>query len=115
MAYYNAAIDRGELPLARGLALSGDDLVRAAVIEELICHFRLDFAAVENRFGIRFADYFVPELGELQGMERDGLLVLESGAIRVTPVGRMLIRRICMVFDAWLRAAVKTQNFSKII
>ena len=112
---YNAAIDRGELPLARGLALTDDDLLRAKVIEGLICHFCLNFSAIEKQFGINFNDYFANELEELQQMARDGLVMLESQGIQVTGPGRMLIRRICMVFDAWLRNASRPQKFSRII
>jgi oxygen-independent coproporphyrinogen-3 oxidase len=42
--------------------------------------------------------------------------LLEVGAhsIVVRPVGKLLIRNICMVFDTYLRAAHK-QRFSKVI
>jgi oxygen-independent coproporphyrinogen-3 oxidase len=115
IADYNQAIDEGRLPIARGLALNADDLLRAKVIEGLICHFCLDFNAIEQRFGIVFKDYFAQELVELSAMEKDGLVVVEQGGLQVTAPGRMLIRRICMVFDAWLRRAVAPQGFSKII
>ena len=115
IAAYNAAIDCGELPLARGLALTEDDRLRAWVIEQLICHFRLDFAAVEEMFAISVADYFVTELRELATMEADGLVQLSPAGIEVTPSGRLLIRRICMVFDAWLRAVNEERRFSRII
>lgn len=111
---YNAAIDRGQLPVARGLTLTRDDLIRAEVIEGLICNFCLDFRSVEKLFDIDFKDYFKKELEELLPMEEDGLLELEPYAIQVSSAGRMLIRRICMVFDAWLRIG-KQQKFSRII
>ncbi|MFA5633073.1 MAG: oxygen-independent coproporphyrinogen III oxidase [Porticoccaceae bacterium] len=112
---YSAAIDRGALPLARGLMLTDDDRLRAWVIEQLICHFRLDFAAVERMFSINVGDYFGHELRELSVMADDGLVRLSPAGIDVTPAGRLLIRRICMVFDAWLRAANEGQRFSRII
>lgn len=115
IAHYNAAIDRGALPLARGLVLTDNDKLRAAVIEELICHFRLDFKIIEARFAIDFQQTFALELGELAQMEQDGLLEIEPQGIQVTAPGRMLIRRICMVFDDWLRKPEKPQAFSRII
>jgi len=115
IAHYNEAIDGGRIPIARGLSLSEDDLVRARVIEYLICHFNLQFDDIEQQFGINFIDYFGVELAELKAMEKDGLLKLEDKGIQVTPPGRMLIRRICMVFDAWLRKSAGQQRFSKII
>ena len=115
IAAYNLAIDSGALPVARGIALTPDDLVRAKVIEGLICHFQLDFAAIEQRFAIRFEDYFAAELAELAAIAADGLVTLDPTGIRVTAAGRLLIRRICMVFDAWLRRANEPQRFSRII
>ena len=115
IADYNAAVDRGELPLARGLALTDDDLLRARVIEGLICHFCLDFRAIEAQFSIVFERYFSEELEALSAMAQDGLVVLEPSGIQVTPAGRLLIRRICMVFDAWLKRAQAPQKYSRII
>ena len=48
-------------------------------------------------------------------MAADGLVVIDAYGIRVTAAGRLLIRRICMVFDAWLRRAAEPQRFSRII
>lgn len=112
---YNAAIDSGRLPLARGIALSADDLLRARVIEQLICHFHLDTTAIERQFAVTFDDYFAHELAQLRNMARDGLVVLTPGAIIVTPRGRLLIRRICMVFDVWLRRENESRRYSRII
>lgn len=84
------------------------------MITDLICHFTLDLAAVESRFGIRFRDYFALELAELADMEADGLLALAEAGICVLPPGRLLIRNICMVFDRYLREQ-KQQRFSKVI
>lgn len=116
IADYNAAIDSGRIPVARGLALNSDDLLRAKVIEGLICHFTLDFGPLEKRFNIIFNDYFAAEIAQLRSMENDGLVVIEPQHIHVTAKGRLLIRRICMVFDAWLgKGAQAQQKFSRII
>lgn len=111
---YYAALDAGRLPIFRGMELSADDLLRRAVITQLICHFHLDFAAIEGKFGIAFQEYFAPELDELTGMEQDGLLRLDANGIQVLPAGRLLIRNICMVFDRYLRER-QGQRYSKVI
>jgi oxygen-independent coproporphyrinogen-3 oxidase len=112
---YQAAIDQGGLAVARGFELSDDDLLRQEVIKQLICHFELHFDAIERQFGINFADYFASELEQLAPMAADGLLQLEPGAIRVTLAGRLLIRRICMTFDAYLNRAKTEIRYSRII
>ena len=111
---YYARIDEGRLAVFRGVLLDDDDRLRRAVITDLICHFALDFATVERRFGIRFRDYFAVELAELADLQADGLLALSESGIRVLPPGRLLIRNICMAFDRYLREQ-KQQRFSKVI
>ncbi|GAB3416986.1 oxygen-independent coproporphyrinogen III oxidase [Massilia agilis] len=116
---YYAALDRGELPLARGIALSSDDSIRRAVIQRLMCDFTLDVPAFEKAHGIVFNDYFAAEMPKLRAFEADGLLALEDGAISVTTRGRLLIRNIAMAFDAWLgkpnHVPLQRMQYSKTI
>src|SRR4029079_10551713 len=44
-AYYGA-LDRGELPVRRGIQLSADDLARRAVIQALACRFEVSREAI---------------------------------------------------------------------
>jgi len=111
---YYQALDAGRLPILRGITLDADDKLRRRVITDLICHFRLDFAAVERDHGIDFHTYFVDELRRLEDMEADGLLRLEAQGIQVLPRGRLLIRNICMVFDRYLKRD-QGQRYSKVI
>jgi len=114
MDEYSASIDAGELPVFRGVSLNADDLLRREVITQLICHFDLDKSKIEKSYNISFNDYFSDELEELQSMQQDGLLLLSPGRIVVEPKGKLLIRNICMVFDAYLRKT-SNQRFSKVI
>ena len=102
-AYYDL-LDRNELPIERGIILTMDDVMRRKIIHTLMCNFELSVAAIEQAFPVQFAKYFAPELARLAGLERDGLLSLDPEWITVTPRGRLLIRNICMVFDAYLQA-----------
>ncbi|MDJ0890496.1 MAG: oxygen-independent coproporphyrinogen III oxidase [Gammaproteobacteria bacterium] len=113
-AYYGS-LERGELPIMRGVELDADDLLRRQVIMELICHFELTFDQIEGAFEISFNEYFQAELNELTQMQEDGLLTVDTGHIQVTPAGKLLIRNICMVFDRYLRAPSSGQRFSKVI
>jgi oxygen-independent coproporphyrinogen-3 oxidase len=111
---YYACIDAGKLPVFRGYELSKDDELRRDVITRLICHFSLDFPAVEKLWNIDFKSYFEAELNSLNNMVGDGLLTIGNDGIQVMPVGQMLIRNICMIFDAYLKDS-KGQRFSKVI
>jgi oxygen-independent coproporphyrinogen-3 oxidase len=112
---YYEHVDAGRLPVLRGIELKRDDELRRDVITRLICHFRLDFAAVEARWGIEFGDYFAPALAQLAVMADDGLLALDQAGIEVLPRGRLLIRNICMVFDRYLAEKRSQARFSKVI
>jgi oxygen-independent coproporphyrinogen-3 oxidase len=102
---YSAALAAGRAPSCKGLLLSRDDLIRQRVINQLICHFQLDFSALGAQLGIDFADYFSAALQQLQPMIDDGLIRRDPQHLTVTDDGRLLIRRICMAFDAYLPGA----------
>jgi oxygen-independent coproporphyrinogen-3 oxidase len=113
-AYYKS-IDSGRLPIARGMELSADDLARRAIIQRLMCDFALSKQNIEESYLIDFNEYFKSELGELEVLAQSGLVVLDPHWITVTPKGRMLIRNVCMVFDAYLRSAQEQRKFSRVI
>jgi oxygen-independent coproporphyrinogen-3 oxidase len=100
-AYYDA-LDRNELPVARGVRLSMDDALRRSVIQKLMCQFEVSMEAIELAFPIVFCTYFAAELAQLAGLERDGLVEVGDDWITVTLKGRLLIRNVCMVFDRYL-------------
>ncbi|MFO8152297.1 oxygen-independent coproporphyrinogen III oxidase [Thioalkalivibrio sp.] len=99
---YSRILADGRLPLERGFVVNEDDKLRRAVITELICHFELDGDRIGARFGIDFEEYFADELENLEPFIDDGLLSVEGSQIRVLPVGRLMIRNICMTFDRYL-------------
>jgi len=112
---YYGALDKGILPIMRGMELNADDLVRRAIIQALMCHFELTKESFDNIFQIDFDSYFATELEELREYEREGLLAVTPEKISVTPKGRMLIRNICMVFDKYLRTRLEHATYSKVI
>lgn len=111
---YTEVIESDHLPVFRGIALTEDDILRREVINQLICHFELNFKEIENNFKIDFPDYFATELKQLKEMQEDSLLELTTDKILVLPEGKLLIRNICMVFDIYLKQN-KEQRFSKTI
>jgi oxygen-independent coproporphyrinogen-3 oxidase len=112
---YYECLDRGALPIMRGIELGADDLVRRAVIEGLMCHFEVSKEAIEAAYLVDFDHYFAAELDDLREFEEQGLLELEKGWISVTARGRFLIRSICMVFDRYLRTSAPQGRYSRVI
>ena len=112
---YEAALDAGRLPVARGIELSPDDLARRAVIQALACHFRLSIESIELAHLIDFASTFRDELADLRRLQGEGLVEVTPEWIEVTPRGRLLVRSICMVFDRYLRERQARAHYSKVI
>ena len=108
-AYYDH-LDKGELPIARGIKLTMDDVLRRFIIQMLMCNFELSISSLEQAYPITFSTYFAAELEKLHEMVELGLLKLDSEWISVTLKGRLLIRNICMVFDRHLQEARRLQS-----
>ena len=112
---YYAALDAGRLPVARGLELDEDDLIRRALIGELMCHGQLDTRAFGARHRLVFGEYFRDELRRLRQLAADGLVEMDVRHIRVTSKGRLLLRIIAMCFDAYLERAAPPARYSRTI
>jgi oxygen-independent coproporphyrinogen-3 oxidase len=103
-------VSAGRLPVFRGYVQTADDLVRGAIIEECLCSGRISKDRISKKFHIDFDDYFRLELTRLAEFERDGLVHgTTSRVISVTPVGRIFVRVIAKVFDAFQSAAVASR------
>ncbi|KZE32801.1 oxygen-independent coproporphyrinogen III oxidase [Crenobacter luteus] len=112
---YRAALADGRLPVMRGLALSGDDILRRSVIQALMCRFSLSIEAIEQTHGIVFADYFAAEMPAIRAFADEGLLTFDGDFLMVEPRGRFLIRNIAMVFDRHLRERASGARYSQTV
>ena len=112
---YYQALNNGGIPVLRGIELSRDDHIRHYVITEIMCNLRLDLAAVSQRWQINAADYFAREWQALQPLAADDLIKISGNRVDVQPLGRLLIRNIAMIFDAYLHKAENSKRFSKVI
>lgn len=100
--------------------MDDDDVLRRAVIQELMCHFSLDFADISNSWNINFKTYFADALEQLQPLAEAGLLQIDGQGIMVMPKGRLLVRIIAMAFDRYLQADRQKapegrQRYSRVI
>ena len=112
---YYGRLERGELPILRGIQLTPDDLACRAVIQALACHFELAKESIEIAYLVDFDAYFATELRDLARLEADGLVEADADWIRVTPRGRLLVRAVCMVFDRYLRTVEKRAQYSRVM
>ncbi len=115
---YQQKMDMGLLPVTKGFTLNQEDILRRFVINRLICNGELSFTEIYRRFDVVAQQHFQNELLRLQPMVQDDLIRIDSNGIEVLNKGRLLIRRVCMVFDEYLEAAGKNihpMRYSKII
>lgn len=109
---YRTRIEAGRLATERGLRVGREDKLRREVITRIMCDLELDKAAFGQEWGIDFDAHFdcAPELAE---MAADGLVVLEGGLIRVTDTGRLFLRNIAMLFDAYCHSQATSGEMPK--
>ncbi|MFQ6675696.1 MAG: oxygen-independent coproporphyrinogen III oxidase [Fidelibacterota bacterium] len=103
LSTYTSRVVEGKLPVEKGFVLSRDDRIRREVIMRLMCDMSLDFRELSRGLEIDFTTYFEKELEHLSGFESDGLIVTsQDDGFKVTDTGRLFVRNIAMVFDAYL-------------
>jgi oxygen-independent coproporphyrinogen-3 oxidase len=113
---WEAALDAGRLPVWRGMTLDADDIVRAHLIQQLMCQGVIDIPALESRHHIHFLEYFEPDLIRLCNLAADGLVAITETEIRATSRGRLLLRIIAACFDRYLhQPQTEPARFSKAI
>ena len=112
---WEAAVDAGQLPIWRGLLLGDDDVLRADLIQQLMCQGEIDTRRIERAYGISFGDYFHDAMAALRPLQDDGLVQCPPGTIRATPRGRALLRIIAMCFDRYLGAPGEGPRYSRTI
>lgn len=112
---YQSEVQKKGNALWKGFTLNQDDKIRRDVIKQLICHFNLNKATIENRYQIKFDDYFAEDLQFLAPLVKDGLVENKADSLIVSAKGQMLIRNICMCFDIYMRKVARQQQFSRVI
>ena len=99
---WSRAVAAGKLPVARGHALTGQDQLRAEVIERIMCDGSVDLAAAGRGLGVA-GDWYAHEIPDLLQMQQDGLLTFEGGRLMLAAEGLPLARVVASVFDTYLR------------
>jgi oxygen-independent coproporphyrinogen-3 oxidase len=98
---WESAIAAGRLPVHRGFSLDEDDRVRAALINRLMCDGSVDLGRLGRELGFDPNVYFARELGELSQIAELAAYDRNTRVIRTTPIGRLLVRNVCMAFDRY--------------
>jgi oxygen-independent coproporphyrinogen III oxidase len=94
--------------LVKGHVLSDEDLVIRQCILQISCTGQLNEDLLR-----KVTDWSI--LDKLKEMEKEGILYLWDGGLKVTAAGEPFIRSICMVFDRRIGSGDREQVFSKAI
>ncbi|MCB1465224.1 MAG: oxygen-independent coproporphyrinogen III oxidase [Nitratireductor sp.] len=98
---YMATVERGELPVAKGIVLSEDDSMRARVIEWLMCEFAFSAARLREAFGA-MAETIIEEADARVAADTHGFFRKQCERYVITPEGQPFARTIASWFDAYL-------------
>ncbi|MCI2282110.1 oxygen-independent coproporphyrinogen III oxidase [Colwellia sp. MSW7] len=112
---YYKAIENQQHALERGVSLTDDDILRGEVIRELMCNLYVNKEKINEKYGISFDEYFAQDLPLLNTFIEDNLVENSPTFIQIDPKARLLVRNICMSFDAYMKKHVNQQRFSRVI
>lgn len=112
---YRQAVEQGQWPVARGVVLSEDDIIRRRVIMGVMCRVEVDYRALSEELGVDIGAYFSEEIGRLDELEADGLVRRHPEKLEITDSGRLFIRNIAMKFDGYLNQNATERTYSKTV
>ncbi len=113
---YYRAIGEGRFATHVGYRLNEDDKIRRKVITTLMCDFELDKKKIEEEFKINFDVYFADSLSRLSEFEKEGFVTHAPHQLTIEGLGRLFVRNIVMVFDAYLEQMMKDRPvFSRTV
>ncbi len=106
---YAQRIASGQLATSKGYRMTGEDRLRAAVIERLMCDFEADLDGLARRHG------FDPALltegnAMLERLASDGIIGMRDGVLSVSSDHRFVIRVVAASFDAYLGETGRTHS-----
>ena len=106
---WTRAVEEGDLPVAKGHALSDDDRLRGYVIEQIMCQGVVDLAGLNREFAMP-DDWCQNELRQLETLVEDDMITLEAGIARLTERGRPLARIVASIFDSYRQHATSRHS-----
>lgn len=106
---YRRMIDAGLLPIGRTRGLEAEDILRRAVIEQIMCNMKVDLRAICVEYGVA-ADHFAAEEEKLLSLVEDDICTLENGVLILPEEGRPLMRMVAAMFDTYLQEGQKKHS-----
>ncbi len=99
IADYESRIASGQLATAKGYAMTREDLMRALVIDRVMCDLTFPAQSLRDQFGSD-AEPLIADALDLAETDRDGLVRANGDGFSVTEKGRPFLRSIASCFDS---------------
>ncbi|NOD99669.1 oxygen-independent coproporphyrinogen III oxidase [Ruegeria sp. HKCCD6228] len=96
---HTKAIRDGQFSTSRGHLFKGQDILRARLIEALMCDFKIDSAEILRDHDISASD--LDEMYRAANASFDGMLQITEAGLFIPPEARALTRMIARSFDAY--------------
>lgn len=96
---HTRAIRDGQFSTHRGHVFAGEDLLRARIIEALMCDFRVDRAELLRDFDV--SDQRLDDLFRSAAAAFEGWVTVDPDGFSIPPKSRPLSRMIARAFDAY--------------
>lgn len=107
---YYSAIDRHEIPIAKGIVLSEEDRKIKKHILDISCK---GTTMIDVRDRKMFEDFTIPKLA---GLKEDGLVKFDGSCVSLTTTGKSFVRNVCAAFDQYLTKGLgDSMPFSKAV
>ena len=106
---YAAALAAGRLPIVRGLRLTRDDRLRAAVIERLMCALTVDLEAMCRSYDLP-SNYLDAATARLDNLASDGLVEVDGRRVVVPDHARLFVRNVAACYDAYLQPSEQLRH-----
>ncbi|NVK27114.1 MAG: oxygen-independent coproporphyrinogen III oxidase [Flavobacteriia bacterium] len=104
-----ARIESGELPIFKGHLMAPDQIEVRDRILKLSCYFKLN-----ERDLIKAMQMDSDLQKKLYSFVSDGLIIIDSRGLKVTPKGKAIVRVVCAAFDPGM-AVMREGVFSKAV
>jgi oxygen-independent coproporphyrinogen-3 oxidase len=98
---YSESIGDGRPATIKGYALTGDDRLRAEIIERIMCDFEVDLDPICARHG-SVPETMLKSSPRLQHLISDGVVELDGTSLVLADDSRFLVRSVAAAFDAHL-------------
>jgi len=109
---YQSLLNDGHLPIVCGIELEADDVLRREIMIMILTASSIRITAIEDKWGIRFAQFFASETEQLRAFEQKNWLDWQQDRIRIQVRGYRELTKICRIFDRRARAQVSPSKLS---